>query len=196
MATKIYKIYKCTNNVNGKVYIGYTHKSLDKRIIEHKSCSKNGSHYLLHKALLKYGKENFSWEIIFESKDQKYMLEEMESYFIDQHNSYFESGCGYNMTYGGQGGMTDKKHTEKTKEKLKLARSTRIVEPMLGKKHSNEAKEKMKLAKLGKEKSIEYKEMCSERNKKRYLDPEKRKVLSEAVKLSWTKRKQKQMTGA
>ena len=34
MATKIYKIYKCTNNVNGKVYIGYTHKSLDKRIIE------------------------------------------------------------------------------------------------------------------------------------------------------------------
>ena len=92
--------------------------------------------------------------------------------------------------------MTDKKHTEKTKEKLKLARSTRIVEPMLGKKHSNEAKEKMKLAKLGKEKSIEYKEMCSERNKKRYLDPEKRKVLSEAVKLSWTKRKQKQMTGA
>ena len=196
MSTKTYKIYKCSNNINGKVYIGYTHKSLEKRMIEHRSCSKNGSYYLLHKALQKYGEDNFSWEIIFESKDKEHVLEKMESYFIKEHNSYFETGHGYNMTHGGQGGMTDKKHTTETKEKLKIARSKRVVEPMLGKKHSDEAKEKMKLAKLGKEKSLEYKEMCSKRNKKRYLDPEKRKVLSEAVKLSWIKRKQKQMMGA
>ena len=68
MAIKTYKIYKCVNNVNGKIYIGYTHKSLEKRIIEHKSSSKNGSYYLLHKALQKYGSDNFSWEIIFESE--------------------------------------------------------------------------------------------------------------------------------
>jgi len=146
MATKTYKIYKCTNNINEKVYIGYTHKSLEKRMIEHRSCSKNGSYYLLHKALQKYGEDNFSWEIIFESKDKEHVLGKMESYFIKEHNSYFETGYGYNMTHGGQGGMTDKKHTTETKEKLKIARSKRVVEPMLGKKHSDEAKEKMKLA--------------------------------------------------
>ena len=146
MLTKTYKIYKCTNNINGKVYIGYTHKSLEKRIIEHKSSSKNGSYYLLHKALQKYGLDNFSWEIIFESKNKKYVLEEMESFFINEYKSFFETGHGYNMTHGGQGGMTDKKHSEETKEKLKIARSKRTIEPMLGKKHSDEAKEKMKLA--------------------------------------------------
>ncbi len=196
MPTKTYKIYKCVNNINGKVYIGYTHKSLEKRIIEHKSSSKNGSYYLLHKALQKYGLDNFSWEIIFESEDKKYVLEEMECFFINEYKSFFETGHGYNMTHGGQGGMTDKKHSEETKEKMKIARSKRTIEPMLGKKHSDEAKEKMKLAKIGKERNLEYKEMCSERNKKRYLDPEKRKALSEAVKLSWIKRKQKQMMGA
>lgn len=146
MATNTYKIYKCTNNVNGKVYIGYTRKSLDKRVIEHKSNSKKGSHYLLHKAIQKYGVDAFRWEIIFESKDKNYLLEEMESYFIKEYNSYFENNCGYNMTYGGQGGMTDRTHTEETKNKLKFARNKRQIEPMLGKRHSDEAKEKMKLA--------------------------------------------------
>ena len=143
MATNTYKIYRCTNNVNGKVYIGYTQKSLDKRIIEHKSNSKKGSHYLLHKAIQKYGIDAFHWEIIFESKDKNYLLKEMECYFIKEYNSYFENNCGYNMTYGGQGGMTDKTHTEETKNKLKFARNKRDVEPMLGKKHSDESKIKM-----------------------------------------------------
>ena len=80
MTTKIYKIYRCINNVNGKVYIGYTHKSLEKRIIEHKSCSKKGSYYLLHKAIQKYGMDSFDWKIIFESKDKEYLLKEMESF--------------------------------------------------------------------------------------------------------------------
>jgi len=188
-----YTIYKCVNNINKKIYIGYTNKPLKQRISEHKSSSKKGSYYLLHKALRKYGQENFSWEIILMSKDKDYMLKEMESYFIKKYNSYFETGHGYNMTYGGQGGMSNKKHTDSTKEKMKNARNKRNVEPMLGKKHSLETKNKMSFAKLGKQRDLEYKKMCSERNKKRYLDPEKRKILSESIKLSWVKRKQKQM---
>lgn len=146
MATNTYKIYKCTNNVNGKVYIGYTRKSLEKRITEHKSNSKKGSQYLLHKAIQKYGMNAFDWEIIFESKDKNYVLQEMEFYFIKEYNSYFETNCGYNMTYGGQGGMTDRTHTEETKNKLKFARNKRQIEPMLGKTHSDESKNKMSLA--------------------------------------------------
>lgn len=187
---KIYKIYKCTNINNGKTYIGFTHKSLEKRIIEHNSASKNGSNYLLHKAIRKYGVNSFNWECIFESFDKNYMLSKMENYFINENNSYFETGLGYNMTFGGQGGMLGKKHTEKTKDKLKVARGKRTIEPMLGKKHSCETKEKISLSKLGKQKDDSYKKICSERNLKRYSDPEKRKILSDAIKLSWQKRKQ------
>jgi len=187
---KIYKIYKCTNEINGKTYIGFTHKSLTKRIIEHKSSAKNGSDYLLHKAIRKYGIDSFKWESLYESFDKEFILFTMENYFIIENNSYFETGFGYNMTFGGQGGMLGKKHTEQTKDKLKLARNKRIVEPMLGKTHKESSKEKMSLAKLGKKKDDSYKEMCSERNLKRYSDPEKRKILSDAVKLSWQKRKQ------
>ena len=187
---KIYRIYKCTNEINGKTYIGFTHKSLAKRIIEHKSSAKNGSDYLLHKAIRKYGIDSFKWECLYESFDKDLVLLTMENHFIMENNSYFETGYGYNMTFGGQGGMLGKKHTEQTKDKLKIARNNRVVEPMLGKIHKESSKEKMSLAKLGKKKDDSYKEMCSERNLKRYSDPEKRKVLSDAIKLSWQKRKQ------
>jgi hypothetical protein len=70
---------------NGKTYIGFTHKVLEKRIIEHNSASKNGSNYLLHKAIRKYGINSFNWECIFESFDKNYILSEMENYFILQN---------------------------------------------------------------------------------------------------------------
>ena len=145
---KTYKIYKCTNSINDKTYIGFTNKPLKKRIIEHKCLSNNGSNYLLHKAIRKYGIDSFKWECLYESFDKEHVLFTMENHFIMENNSYFETGYGYNMTFGGQGGMLGKKHTEQTKDKLKLARNKRIVEPMLGKKHSSDTKEKMRLAKL------------------------------------------------
>jgi group I intron endonuclease len=119
---KTYKIYKCVNNVNNKIYVGFTHKKIEKRIIEHKSAVRNGSDYLLHKAIKKYGFENFSWEIIFESFDKKYALDELEGHFIKEFNSFYLNGFGYNMTYGGQGGMLGKTHSIQTREKMKLAR--------------------------------------------------------------------------
>ena len=192
---KIYKIYKCTNLLNGKTYIGYTHKLLSTRIKEHKSAAKNGSKYLLHKSIIKYGFDSFKWESIYESFDQKYMLEIMENYFIVENNSYYENGFGYNMTFGGQGGMLNKLHTEKTKEKLKIARKQRLVEPMSGKKHNDSSKEKMSFAKLGKKRNVEYKLICSERNKKRYQNVEQRKKMSNAIKLMWQKRKMIQQLG-
>lgn len=119
---KTYKIYKCVNNINGKIYIGYTHKSIEKRIVEHKCASLRGSTFLIHKAIKKYGIKNFSWEVIFESFDKKYALEELEPYFIKEYNCYYEDGFGYNMTFGGQGGMAGKVHNEGTKQKMRTAR--------------------------------------------------------------------------
>ena len=187
---KIYRIYKCVNLINGKVYIGYTNKPLEKRIIEHKAFAKKGSNYLFHKAIRKYGVDSFEWQIIFESLDRSFLLTEMEEFFIREYNSYFETGFGYNMTFGGQSGMTNRKHSEETKLKMKEAWKNRInFSPMSGKKHSILSKQKMSISKTGKKLNNEYKKMCSERNKKRYQDPEKRKVLSDAIKLFWQKRK-------
>jgi len=189
---KIYRIYKCTNVNNGKTYIGFTIKQLEKRIIEHNSASRNGSDYLLHKAIRKHGTNSFNWECIFESFDKNYILSEMENYFIIENRSYFETGLGYNMTFGGQGGMLGKKHTEISK-KLMSEKAKGRKGYFKGKIHTDESKEKMSLAKLGKLKDDPYKKTCSERNLKRYSNPDKRKILSDAIKLSWQKRKLQQI---
>lgn len=194
-SNKIFRIYKCTNIVNGKKYIGFTNKELKKRIIEHNSSAKNNSNFLLHKAIRKYGKQCFIWETIFESKNRDYILNEMENYFIKHYNTYYENNFGYNMTYGGEGGMLGKKHSKETKILLKISRNNRQDKPMLNKKHSNDAKKKMSIAKLNKKKDDAYKLSCSIRNKKRYENPEKRKILSDAIKLMWQKRKQSLVKG-
>ena len=88
------EIYKITNLVNGKCYVGKTKHESVIRWRDHI----NGYHpsSLIHKAIEKYGVENFSFEIIEKcSKDE---LNEREKYWIE----YFESNSfGYNATGGG-----------------------------------------------------------------------------------------------
>lgn len=55
---------------------------------------------MFHSALNKYGKENFDWEIIYQSKDIIHTLNIMEPYFIQQYNSIEN---GYNICKGGEG---------------------------------------------------------------------------------------------
>jgi len=90
-------IYKCTNIVNGKIYIGQTINTLEKRIIGHIHNIKHKSNYF-HNALNKYGQKNFIWEIIDEafSKDE---LDLKEIRWIKYYNSFGENG--YNLTSGG-----------------------------------------------------------------------------------------------
>ncbi len=95
----MYYIYKATNKVNGKIYIGQT-VDFERRKREHLS-AKNGVHYncgIFHKAIKKYGKENFEWEII----DKCQTLEsatELESMYIIKYNSCisFKNSNGYNI---------------------------------------------------------------------------------------------------
>lgn len=60
---KLGKIYKITNLINNKIYIGQTIRDLKVRFKQH--CYRNGCAYL-HNALLKYGKANFKIELIEE----------------------------------------------------------------------------------------------------------------------------------
>lgn len=92
-------IYKAQNKVNGKIYIGKTN-NLPKRIREHTRYDVHNG-LIFHKAIEKYGEENFDWEIIDSTEDfQK--ANELESYYIKKYNSFKPNG--YNMTFGGDGG--------------------------------------------------------------------------------------------
>lgn len=87
-------IYKITNNINHKIYIGQSINP-NKRFQQH--CSyKSKDNSLLNKAIQKYGKENFSLEIIgwFEDYNDK------EKYYIQFFRTLVP--YGYNVTPGGE----------------------------------------------------------------------------------------------
>lgn len=93
-------IYKCTNIKNKKCYIGQTIITLNKRRQSHESKSfKKSDNTYFHKAIRKYGKEFFIWEVICKC-DNKEELDEMEFHYIKQYNSFVKDG-GYNLTHGG-----------------------------------------------------------------------------------------------
>lgn len=92
-------IYKITNLVNGKVYIGQTTKTLEQRILQHRnSFVSNVSTHLYH-AMHKYGWDNFVFEVIDCSAETKLELNRLEQHYIKQYNSMID---GYNMTAGGE----------------------------------------------------------------------------------------------
>lgn len=103
--SSIYSVYKVTNIINGKCYIGFA-TNYPNRKLRHKSSVKNSwcndYNVLFHKAIRKYGMEYFIWEIIYQSQDKVHCLKDMEPFFIKEYNSYYkwENG-GYNMTLGG-----------------------------------------------------------------------------------------------
>lgn len=94
----IYSIYKATNKVNGKVYIGFD-SNWPKRRISHKCASKTKNTKFYY-AIRKHGWDSFVWEVIYQSQDHDHTLTVMEPLFIYEHNSMSD---GYNTTVGGEG---------------------------------------------------------------------------------------------
>lgn len=98
-------IYKISNTVNDKVYIGQTTRSLQDRWYEHLKASEKKNN-LIYKAMRKYGKENFFISLLEECPDDK--LNEREVYWIEKENSCRN---GYNLTIGGDGvSLSDYSH--------------------------------------------------------------------------------------
>lgn len=91
-------IYKITNNINGKIYIGKTEFSVEERFKQHcyDSKRKRDEKRPLYDAMNKYGIENFSIETIEETDEP----EEREAYWIEYFGSFKN---GYNATLGGDG---------------------------------------------------------------------------------------------
>lgn len=97
-------IYCATNIINDKRYIGQTIRSVKRRTQEHKWYASNGSELPIHRAIRKYGEDNFEWSVI-DTADGREELDSREIYWIEKHNTF--KGDGYNASTGGQIGVSD-----------------------------------------------------------------------------------------
>jgi group I intron endonuclease len=127
-------IYKITNNINNKVYIGQTIESIKKRWSRHTwNCTIKRNAMAITSAIIKYGKENFIIEQIDIAKCIE-ELNEKEIYYIDLYNSM--SPNGYNLATGGG----NRRLSEATKRKISESNKGRIVSEETRKKQSDSHK--------------------------------------------------------
>ena len=125
-------IYKITNKITQKIYIGSS-KNIRKRWKAHRTLLNREKHYNEHllAAYKKYGKENFSWEVV-EFIDVN-NLEEREQYWIDFFGSS-DRKKGYNLCPAAYSNL-GLKHTDESRRNMSLAH--------LGHKHTSESKKKI-----------------------------------------------------
>ncbi len=148
-------IYKATNKINSKSYIGQTTKSLNTRINQHTCCAVNGkSSAYFHKAMKTYGPENFEWKIIAICNSEN----ELNAEEINMIKKYDTFKNGYNLDTGGAI-RTAFRHTKEAKRK--------ISEGNKGQKRTKETKRKISEALKGKPKSKTHCERVSLANKGR-----------------------------
>lgn len=97
-------IYKVTNVLNGKVYIGQSRHSLEFRKWQHLNKAHKHVNTHLYNAMNKYGYENFKFEVIDDSAKSSEELNQLEIYYIGKYDSI---ATGYNMICGGHSNIMD-----------------------------------------------------------------------------------------
>ena len=133
------EVYKITNKITGKIYIGITNQGSGARYRHHWYESRIGEPSPIHRSMAKYGEDNFTLEIIDFAETYE-ELKEKEKFWIKKFNST-DRNVGYNLTEGGDGTF-GRTHSEETKEKIR--------QKALGRKISEETKKKMSEARIGK----------------------------------------------
>ena len=124
-------IYKITNQINGKSYIGLTTKDRPTdRYSQHRYLSRhpeqengNNPNSAIHAAMRKYGVDNFTFEIVEEvPEDQNLNLR--EKYWIKFFHTYVKDPLcnGYNLTEGGEG-TSGYSRPQSTEERIKKGES-------------------------------------------------------------------------
>lgn len=133
-------IYKATNKINEKKYIGQTVFDLEHRKSGHiRSVLHKDTGMYFHKALKKYGVDNFDWETLHECNtiDE---LNRLEIFYIKHYNTF---GNGYNLNSGGSNAL----HSDETKQKI--AKANIGNQRALGYHHSEETKREMSRTRKG-----------------------------------------------
>ena len=150
-------IYKATNKVNGKIYIGQTARPLEVRMAEHA----RHSDLPFDRAIQKYGLGNFEVEVIDTAKTVE-ELNRKEMYWIKYYNTY--EGEGYNACMGGNN-TKGFHHRAESKAKMSEAKSRMYIgenNPFYGKHHSEEICRRFSEQRKGRKLSIEWKRHISD----------------------------------
>lgn len=158
-------IYKATNKVNGKIYIGQTVRTLEERLAEHKRNRKS----LLGAALKKYGEGRFSFEVV-DTASSIESLNEKEKYWIGFYDC--KTPNGYNQCDGG-GNTIGYHHSDSSKDKMRVAKENAFCgtgNPFYGRKHSDEAKLKMSQSRKGRTLTNEWKAKIGKGLQKRVIN--------------------------
>ncbi|MFT8351139.1 NUMOD3 domain-containing DNA-binding protein [Clostridium saccharoperbutylacetonicum] len=134
------KIYKITNLINGKVYIGQTYCTLSERWSQHK-CDSKRRHTAIANAIREYGDDNFRIEVIEDNIPYE-ALDIKEIQYIKEFNSICPNG--YNMEDGGQAFRTDE-YREKMSKRVSGENNPMYgmcgeLNHFYGRKHSEETK--------------------------------------------------------
>ncbi len=151
-------IYKITNKINNKCYIGQTVMNIEKRWDAHRKCiGKENGCPGLRRAFEKYGLENFKFEIVIICFDTD--LSKYEKEYIKKYDSFKN---GYNLTHGGEEGgfFTGCKHTPENVEKIKQHWANYNANP-------------------------ENRKWRSEQMKQKYADPKNRELQSKYMKAAY-----------
>lgn len=149
----MYSVYKHTNKINSKVYIGITGRTPEKRWANgsgYKPKGKNQSAYF-YNAILKYGWDSFTHEILY-TELTKQQAEQIEIFLIGQYKSN-QREFGYNIDNGGncRGKMSEetKKKISKSWSENRETRSKKISDGKKGYKFTEEHKKHLSDAKKG-----------------------------------------------
>lgn len=147
-------IYRITNLVNGKIYIGSS-LNIEHRFRVHLSYLRNNKHPNQHlqSAWNEYGEQNFLFETLEESREN---IRELESKYI-KNTGCLDREIGYNIALSTDCPMEGRKHTEESKEKMRKAKTGKDNN-FYGKTHTEETKRKLREQKIGIPLTPEHKE--------------------------------------
>ena len=163
---KDHKIYKYTNRVNGKVYIGRTCQTLEKRARYNGSGYKECPHFW--NAIKKHGWNNFYVEILEEGLTDL-EASAMELFYIKKYDSS-NKDKGYNIC-DDESCHEYRTYKDSTRRKLSIASTNQKV--------SEETKKKISLKNKGKKLTEEHRKKISESNKGKVTSEQTRKKISE-----------------
>src|SRR5208283_474100 len=188
-------IYKITNSINNKAYVGQSQTSLEERWNHHKSDAKRiGFNTHFYKAIRKYGTDCWKFDILEEIDDIE-LLNEAEKKWIEYYDTF---NNGYNSTNGGENGYIfseetkekmrqsklGKKMTDEAKLNMSLSMKKRYedgwVHPMLNNKHSEETKKHWAKIRKGVKKSEKTKEKISKATKGKLISEETKEKIRQA----------------
>lgn len=182
-------IYKTTNLINGKIYIGQKHSNI---FLGNKYL---GSGKLLKQAINKNGYNNFTVDLIEEVETQE-KLDEREIFWINYFNAT-DRKVGYNICEGGRVNRTmigennpfyGKHHTDEVRQKMSNSQQHRTDD----RSHTEESKQKLSQKMKGR--TITWKDKISENAKNnpnygmknKHLSKKAKESIAEKQKLRWT----------